>query len=66
MSMFCFQCEQTYQGKGCQLQGVCGKKAATANLQDQLTSKLIELQKIEKGQKRGQVLSCELLTKFFI
>lgn len=43
MGMFCFQCEQTFQGKGCQLQGVCGKKADTANLQDQLTSSLIEL-----------------------
>lgn len=43
MSMFCFQCEQTAHGKGCELQGVCGKKADTANLQDELTSKLIEL-----------------------
>ena len=43
MSMFCFQCEQTAQGKGCTVQGVCGKKADTANLQDNLTSKLIEL-----------------------
>jgi len=43
MSMFCFQCEQTAFGKGCELQGVCGKKADTANLQDELTSKLIEL-----------------------
>ena len=43
MNMFCFQCEQTAQGKGCTLQGVCGKKANTSNLQDELTSKLIEL-----------------------
>ncbi len=44
MSMFCFQCEQTAQGKACQMaQGVCGKKADTANLQDELTSCLIEL-----------------------
>ncbi len=43
MSMFCFQCEQTAQGKGCTVQGICGKKADTANLQDDLTSKLIEL-----------------------
>jgi hydroxylamine reductase len=43
MSMFCYQCEQTAQGKGCTMQGVCGKKADTANLQDELTSKLIEL-----------------------
>jgi len=43
MGMFCYQCEQTAQGKGCEMQGVCGKKADTANLQDELTSKLIEL-----------------------
>lgn len=43
MNMFCFQCEQTAQGKGCTVQGVCGKKADTSNLQDELTSKLIEL-----------------------
>ena len=42
-SMYCFQCEQTAQGKGCTMQGVCGKKADTANLQDELTSRLIEL-----------------------
>lgn len=42
-SMFCFQCEQTAQGKGCTVQGVCGKKADTSNLQDELTSILIEL-----------------------
>ncbi len=43
MSMFCFQCEQTLQGKGCVSQGVCGKKAETSNLQDELTSAIIEL-----------------------
>ncbi len=42
-NMFCFQCEQTAHGKGCTVQGVCGKKADTANLQDELTSSLIEL-----------------------
>ena len=26
MTMFCFQCEQTAQGKGCTAMGVCGKK----------------------------------------
>ena len=40
--MFCFQCEQTAQCKGCTVQGVCGKAADTANLQDDLTSKTIE------------------------
>ncbi len=43
MNMFCFQCEQTAHGKGCMVQGVCGKKADTANLQDELTSALIEM-----------------------
>ncbi len=43
MTMFCFQCEQTANGKGCTVQGVCGKKENTANLQDKLTSALIEL-----------------------
>lgn len=43
MSMFCFQCEQTSQGKGCTVQGVCGKKAETANLQDELINSVIKL-----------------------
>ena len=37
MSMFCRQCEQTAQGKGCTMkQGVCGKTEDTATLQDLL------------------------------
>ncbi len=34
MGMFCYQCEQTAQGKGCTQAGVCGKDARTAYLQD--------------------------------
>ncbi len=34
--MFCYQCEQTKGGNGCTTQGVCGKDALTANLQDLL------------------------------
>ncbi len=41
--MFCFQCEQTAGGKGCTVNGVCGKKEETANLQDKLTGKLVAL-----------------------
>ena len=40
--MFCFQCEQSAKCQGCTIQGVCGKTADTANLQDDLTSALIE------------------------
>ena len=42
--MFCFQCEQTAGGIGCTgCAGVCGKKADTAQLQDDLTGALIML-----------------------
>jgi hydroxylamine reductase len=34
--MFCYQCEQTVGGKGCTVQGVCGKDNQTAVLQDLL------------------------------
>jgi hydroxylamine reductase len=34
--MFCYQCEQTSQGTGCQTVGVCGKDETTAALQDLL------------------------------
>ena len=40
--MFCYQCEQTANSKGCTVAGVCGKSAETANLQDELISKIIE------------------------
>ncbi len=36
MNMFCYQCEQTAKGTGCTVQGVCGKEAETAVLQDLL------------------------------
>jgi hydroxylamine reductase len=35
-AMFCYQCEQTSQGQGCQTIGVCGKDENTATLQDLL------------------------------
>jgi len=36
IKMFCYQCEQTAKGAGCTVQGVCGKDAETAALQDLL------------------------------
>ena len=42
--MFCFQCEQTANCSGCTGRaGVCGKSAATAHLQDELTGALVGL-----------------------
>ncbi|MBR3218345.1 MAG: hypothetical protein IKF77_00345, partial [Thermoguttaceae bacterium] len=38
MSMFCYQCQQTAEGRGCTEAGVCGKDSQTACLQDLLTA----------------------------
>jgi len=34
--MFCYQCQETLKNTGCTVNGVCGKKNDTANLQDLL------------------------------
>ncbi len=34
--MFCFQCEEAINGKGCTIEGVCGKNHTVATLQDLL------------------------------
>ena len=48
--MFCFQCEQTVGCTGCTGNaGVCGKKADTAKLQDELTGALISLARAVDG-----------------
>ena len=36
MSMFCYQCQETAKGTGCQVKGVCGKNEDVAKLQDLL------------------------------
>jgi hypothetical protein len=41
--MFCFHCEQTAKGKGCDRAGVCGKTPEVAALQDLLIYSLIGL-----------------------
>lgn len=34
--MFCYQCQETLKNQGCRVNGICGKKGNTANLQDLL------------------------------
>ena len=34
--MFCYQCQETLKNQGCTVNGICGKKEDTANLQDLL------------------------------
>ena len=36
LNMFCYQCSQTVGGKGCTVNGVCGKNALVSRLQDNL------------------------------
>ena len=38
--MFCFQCQETCHNTGCTFAGMCGKKAETANLMDELIRQL--------------------------
>jgi len=36
VNMFCYQCQETAKGTGCDVRGVCGKTAEVSNLQDLL------------------------------
>ena len=66
--MFCFQCEQTVGCTGCTgNSGVCGKKADTAKLQDELTGALISLAKAADStetisKRTGQIIIEGLFT----
>lgn len=51
MNMFCYQCEQTANGKGCEQIGICGKDPLTANLQDLLIYALKGLASYAKTAK---------------
>ena len=44
MSMFCFQCQETAKGTGCEIKGVCGKPEDVAKLQDLLVYTIKEKQ----------------------
>jgi hydroxylamine reductase len=51
--MFCYQCEQTAKGQGCNISGVCGKNPEVAALQDLLIYALrgLSLYAVEAGKK---------------
>lgn len=40
MGMFCYQCQETAKGTGCEVKGVCGKNEEVAKLQDLLIHSL--------------------------
>jgi hydroxylamine reductase len=55
--MFCYQCEQTAKGTGCTVQGVCGKPAEVAALQDLLLYNLMGLAQVAvEGKKVAKEL----------
>jgi hydroxylamine reductase len=54
-TMFCYQCEQTANGKGCTKSGVCGKKYDVANSQDILTAELINLASAVQGMLTSEL-----------
>ncbi|MGI6152941.1 MAG: hydroxylamine reductase [Christensenellaceae bacterium] len=53
--MFCFQCEQTAKGKGCDISGVCGKKPPVAHAQDELTCEMIALAAATDASRKDHV-----------
>lgn len=72
-SMFCFQCQETMKGTGCTISGVCGKKPATASLQDLLiyTVKGVavyssQLRKIDGTNKIFKEVDRYLINSLFI
>ncbi|HPH03564.1 MAG TPA: hydroxylamine reductase [Spirochaetota bacterium] len=52
MGMFCYQCQEALKNTGCTVNGVCGKKGDTANLQDLLvyTAKGVALAALASGK----------------
>jgi len=66
--MFCFQCEQTANEKGCTTFGVCGKSPEVATLQDLLIYALqglsqvaIEAKKHEITDEETDIFTCKAL-----
>lgn len=50
MGMFCYQCQETAKGTGCDVRGVCGKTEDVANIQDLLIYALKGISEIvQKG-----------------
>jgi hydroxylamine reductase len=70
MGMFCFQCQETARGTGCEVRGVCGKTEEVAKLQDLLIytlkgiSEIVVKGKIETSSMIG--IDHEMLKSLFM
>jgi hydroxylamine reductase len=54
--MFCYQCEQTFKGTGCTVQGVCGKQPDVAALQDLLIYSLMGLSQVALDARKKKII----------
>ena len=57
--MFCYQCQESLQNKGCTVNGVCGKKGEPAILQDLLIYTVKGVSVV--AEKAGKSESCVVL-----
>ena len=70
MSMFCYQCQETLQNKGCTVNGICGKKEDVANLQDLLIHTLkgiaIFRTNVPADVRKESSEACAKVSKFIV
>ncbi len=66
MSMFCFQCQETFKNSGCIKRGVCGKTSDVANLQDFLIwiSKGLSEIAVKSEREKKEVVDRVILNLF--
>lgn len=69
--MFCYQCQETMNGKGCKgIKGVCGKTAEVADLQDLLIMSVKKLSKVFRDNnmkaKENEELNREVIEALFM
>lgn len=57
--MFCYQCQETARGKGCEIRGVCGKHADTSARMDMLLYAVAGISAINRELRRNNLASTE-------
>ncbi len=57
--MFCYQCQETARGKGCEVRGVCGKQAATSARMDLLLYAVAGISAINRALRGKQLAYAE-------
>jgi hydroxylamine reductase len=60
LNMFCYQCEQTAKGEGCNKSGVCGKDPEVAALQDVLVYALKGLSAVAVDARKAGIVDHDI------